>query len=248
MVPKELEYGMPFAQGNVASCDTQGCILTTWAVAAASLYNCSICFYYLVVNKYNKRDAYIRNKLQPWFHGISILFALVCCTILLASKAFNAGSIDTLACFFSPNYPPHCIGFEDGYILEGFNIPCGCGNLESKPFAYAIWFIGLFSVQALPPLVIICTMLLMYIFILKVERRMQRYGVGSLRLRAQPNNPTEVGTGNAVKYAWKRIIPCLDRDTPASTSNNTRSQKRAILYVAAGYALAWALHYILNRP
>ena len=165
---------------------------------------------------------------------------LVCSTILLASKACNGGSIDTLACFFSPNYPPHCIGFEDGYTPEGFNIPCGRGNLESKPFAYAIWFIGLFSVQAFPPLVIICTMLLMYRFVLKVERRMQRYGVGSLRLRAQPNNPTEVGTGNAddgvldrIKNAWKRIIPCLDRDKPASRSNNTRSQKRAILYIAA---------------
>jgi len=86
---------------------------------------------------------------------------------------------------------------------------------------------------------------------LKVERRMQRYGVGSLRLRAQPNNPTEVGTGNAddgvldrIKNAWKRIIPCVDRDKPASRSNNTRSQKRAILYMAAGYALAWAFTQI----
>jgi hypothetical protein len=69
-VPKELEYVMPSAQGNVASCDTQGFILTIGAVAA-SLYNCSMCVYYLAVIKYNKRDAYIRNKLEPWFHGIS---------------------------------------------------------------------------------------------------------------------------------------------------------------------------------
>ena len=44
MVPKEMNYYIPSAQGNTATCTAQGFLLTV-GVAVAALYNCSICLY-----------------------------------------------------------------------------------------------------------------------------------------------------------------------------------------------------------
>lgn len=61
MAPKEMNYLIPFAQGNSATCDTQGFLLILGYMIGA-LYNCSICFYYLAIIRYDKKDAYIKNK------------------------------------------------------------------------------------------------------------------------------------------------------------------------------------------
>ncbi len=126
MVPKEMSYIAPFASGNVATCNAQGFLLT-FATGASFGYNCSICFYYSAIITYNKNFDYIRNKLEPWFHGISILVPLVICTILLATNAYN-GAIGS-PCFYPyPHDPPHCIGYEAGAVPEGYSIPCGRGG------------------------------------------------------------------------------------------------------------------------
>jgi hypothetical protein len=45
MVPKELNYFLPIASGNIATCDAQGFLL--FFAAGVSLgYNFSVCFYY----------------------------------------------------------------------------------------------------------------------------------------------------------------------------------------------------------
>ena len=89
MVPKGLNYFVPFASGNVATCDAQG-FLITFANGISLLYNCSICLYYLAIITYNKKSDYIKKKLEPWFHGISILLPLVDCVITgLATNACN---------------------------------------------------------------------------------------------------------------------------------------------------------------
>ena len=125
MAPKEMEYFIPNARGNVASCDAQG-FLYVVGFAPSSLYNCSLCFYYLAIIKYSKKEDYIRNKLEPWFHGISIILPLVSGVILLAAKAFNSGSYDV--CLLAQSKPPHCIGYENGYTPKGYNIQCGRAN------------------------------------------------------------------------------------------------------------------------
>jgi hypothetical protein len=86
MVPKEINYLVPIAQGNTATCTAQGFLITAGANIVA-MYNCSICFYYLSIIRYNKKDEYIRDKLEPWFHGISILFPLVVGFIFMTMKA-----------------------------------------------------------------------------------------------------------------------------------------------------------------
>ena len=66
MVPKEMNYLVPGAQGNSTTCTAQGFLFSIGSTAA-NLYNCSICFYYLSIIRYNKKDEYIRDKLEPCF-------------------------------------------------------------------------------------------------------------------------------------------------------------------------------------
>ena len=71
MVPKEMNYFIPSAQGNTATCTAQGFLISVGNMVT-NLYNCSICFYYLSIIRYNKKDEY------TWFHGISILIIIQC--------------------------------------------------------------------------------------------------------------------------------------------------------------------------
>ena len=105
------------------------------------------------------------------------------------------------------------------------------------------------------------TMLLVYRSVSKIEQKMHNYGVNAFRLNAArsgggnrgdnhaENNSTrhsdnEQGIMSRIKRSVLMcMIPrCLHRDDqpPTSRSNGATSQKRAILHMAAGYALAWA--------
>ena len=43
---------------------------------ASFLYNCALCFDYLAIITYNKKNDYIKVKLEPLFHGISVTIVL----------------------------------------------------------------------------------------------------------------------------------------------------------------------------
>ena len=241
MVPKELKYFVPYAQGNTATCDAQG-FLVFAGTGVASVYNCSICLYYLSIIRYNKKDAYIRSKLEPWFHGISIIIPFVISFVLLAMKGQNFGKT---MCFVGPNYPPHCIGYESGDTPNGFSIPCGRGDGGENPILYLVMGIsGIGFVLIITPIVIVGTMLLMYRSVTKIERKIQRYGVGSLYTSMAHHDR---GIIYRIKRLFIGMIPCLQDDDQPTTprrSKRAMSQKRAILYKATGYALAWALVYM----
>ena len=253
MVPKEMNYFVPGAQGNMTTCTAQGLLITVGAIAA-TLYNCSICCYYLAIIRYNKKDEYIRNKLEPCFHGISIIIPLVVGFIFIAMKGYNANDS---VCYFEQNYAPHCIGYESGDTPKGFNIPCGRGNGAENPILYLVTLIvGYGLVMIITPTVIVGTMLLMYRSVSKIERQMRNYGVSALRLNVRSGGGGNRGTRRSASINDQGIMsrikrstlmcvtpPCLHRrdDQPStSRSNRTTSQKRVILHMAAGYSFAWA--------
>ncbi len=151
----------------------------------SSCYNCSICLYYLVIiTTFNKKDDYIRRKLELWFHSISILAPLVLCTIMLVTHSFNGptGGI----CFLNPYIPPHCIGYEVGEIPRGYNIPCGRGGEDDghvKLRTFTI-LVGNVTILGIAPAIMTVSMITMYRSVAKIEKQIQNYGVGALRLRA----------------------------------------------------------------
>jgi hypothetical protein len=82
--------------------------------------------YYLAIVRYNKTDTYIRESLEPWFHGTTILLPFAIALSGFPLKEFN--NPDGGICFAEPYNSPHCIGYEDGFIPSGFTIPCERGD------------------------------------------------------------------------------------------------------------------------
>ncbi len=206
MVPKELDYMTPGAQGNVGTCTFQGFLIFV-GVYISAYYNCSICFYYLAIIKYNKSDAYIAKKLERWFHGVPIIVPVLTGILFVAVKFFNSSGGHF--CFVRPYIPPHCIGYEDGEIIEGFSIPCGRGNSVDNNFFLSRMVI--LGVAILPPVIISTTMVMMYRTVLKIERKSARYGVGALRLHVQQdierveNDSNDDATSTTLTKIMKKI-------------------------------------------
>ncbi len=210
-LPEELDYVIPGAQGNAATCTFEAFVLFVGGMMS-QCYICSICFNYLAIIKYNKSDAYIEKELERWFHAISIVIPLVYGFITLAAKGLNVwGNV----CFPRSHISPHCIGIEDGHTVEGFNIPCGRGNTFYKSIFYKIM---VFTSISPPPIIIITTMIMMYHTVHRIERKAQQYGVSNLRLRVESRRPR-------VAAAAIRLV----------------SRKRAVLQMASGFTAAWAL-------
>lgn len=77
-------------------------IFFTLGLQNAAYYNCSICFYYLAIIKFNKKDEYIRKKLEPWFHGggVPATLSLARSLTVLVFQGFNTFGIN---CSFTTN-------------------------------------------------------------------------------------------------------------------------------------------------
>jgi hypothetical protein len=186
MVPKEMNYFIPFARGNAASCYAQGFLIMV-GYFTATMYNCCICCYYLSIIKYNKKDDYIKNKLEPWFHGVAVIFPIIDGIVILGLKGMNPDSNGAPVCFHAFNNPPHCIGREDGFLVDNFTIPCGRGNgMGMKAFKklndVTPCLIGIVTIAS--------TMISMYRTVLENEKKIQKYDSsrGISRASIQPRN------------------------------------------------------------
>ena len=77
------------AKGNTsASCSMQGFFIYLGS-AAAPLYTCSLCLYYLSVVKYKKKEEYIETKIEPFLHAVPIAFSMIGAITILAKNAFH---------------------------------------------------------------------------------------------------------------------------------------------------------------
>jgi len=119
--PKEVQCLMPFARGNMGTCTAQGFFLTV-GILIASIYNCNICVYYLSILTFKKKDDYIKRKLEPWFHGVPIISAIMTGITGLIVKQFNNDGLVGNCCL-SSYHLPHCRGVANGIIPEGFTVP-----------------------------------------------------------------------------------------------------------------------------
>ena len=222
----------------------------------SSFYNCSICFYYLSIITFNKKDDYIKHKLEPWFHGVPIIWAIVIGITGLIMKQLNVAGAYGGICHLTNYHPPHCRGVENGIIPEGFTVPCGRGDTDSgNLFTFILYLLPITIVSA----IIVGSMTIMYRTVRKIERKMLNYGAGALRLRTHQRQEAQVVDDNytclsiflvTLKNKLVSICPCVFRNDSASRSNNARSQKRAVLYMAMGYSLTiiliWVPFYIIR--
>ena len=153
------------AHGTKASCQIQGFFIFIGSIAAP-LYNCSLCFYYFLVVTYRKgkdADSYIEGKIEFFLHAVPIGVSLIGATTILALDAFHP---NMTYCFIGSD--PSCEG-------------PGCERADQN----AKILFGVFSggPYITLPCVILTTMSLMYRAVRVQEKRMQKFGVGALRLK-----------------------------------------------------------------
>lgn len=214
-------------RGNVHTCDTQGFFLFL-GIIGAPLYNCSLCFYYLAVIKFNKKDKFIRKKLEPYFHVVPILVSLIGAITILSKESFNAnGSY----CWINTD-PPYC----------GVEVPCKRG--KDAMVLFSIFAIAPFIAL---PIVVIVTMIFVYREAIKNEKKISKYGVGSLRRNVGSNSSIDMLHGDSnnnttVSNRWSSL-KCWSKAS-ASKSNTAKWQSRTILHKAISYSMAYLLTYL----
>ncbi|KAL9188595.1 hypothetical protein ACHAXT_006973 [Thalassiosira profunda] len=168
VIPSDEEYVIWNAKGNVHSCNFDGFIIYLGACGGL-IYSCSLNVYYLLVVKHRKTDEQIKRKYEPYLHGVPIVYAVVCASTLLAKRNINS---DGKGMCFVPVYDPlHCIGYEDGEIRDGFEIPCGRGRDGAVLFSY----IGFFATLLTVPIIISILLGMIYRSVRQQEKRMERY-------------------------------------------------------------------------
>jgi len=252
MIPREMDYIIPHAIGNMTTCTLQG-FLKDFGLVVAMIYNFCLCFYYLAIIKYNKKDEYIRKNLEPWFHGISIIIPLILCSIShYTFDAYIGGFCTPSIIVTSP--PPHCIGHEIGEKIEGFSIPCTYSHWEIDTASDVAFIIILLIIYIIAPCVIVGSMVSMYKFVFKIEQRMYNYGENTLNVRNQPeedNSGENAQSNNGLMCILSRSCCSSyyhrnDNQSVQMTSSNMRrtSPKREVLHRAVGYALAWGIIFI----
>jgi len=216
--PAELDYRVWNARGNEATCDAHG-FIQHLGLFGGLLYNCSLSFYYLAVIKYEKKDEYIRDKLEPFLHGIPIIVTLTYNIYRLIGKHYNDNGGGY--CGFSNNNPYHCLGgYEIGETRDGFDIPCGRG------FKGHVIVDILDNILLLGSLVIIMISLrLIYRAVLTQEQKMDNYG-----LNAQLRLLRRASTSQVFHTQLAPSCPTL-----------RRSGSRNVMYKAAAYSCAFFL-------
>ena len=230
--PKEYEEVIWSARGNVASCEAQGFFIFVGSMAAP-LYNCSLCLYYLAVLKFNKKDEYIKEKIEPFLHAVPILFSLIGGFTILGLKAFNP---NMTYCFIGPD--PTC---DD----------VNCDRIKDSNLLFIIFSAAPYIVL---PSIIGITMTLIYRVVLVQEKKLEQYGIGGLRKNAKKKGAAaadvEENDVNEKKSAMAPIRNIFKKWAPNQTRNSfavrkKKKQSRAVLNTALSYSIAFMLSYLL---
>ena len=230
------------AQGTVETCTVQGFFIFV-GLRAAQFYNCSLCIYYLVVIKYNKKEEYIRKYIEPWLHSVPIFISLLFGIIIAAKDSFNPG---LTFCGVGAD-PPGCISND---ALE-------CTRGRDAQTLYLIFAAVPYVVL---PFIIVFTMGLMYHTARQNEKKMSGYGIHTLRLRADTitvDNKNVDGGESEKNLSESRIskkfrelfsfrfsesVPSQSR---LSRSNKLNKQSKMIVQRALAYSLAYLFSYIV---
>eukprot|EP00956_Cyclotella_meneghiniana_P018752 scaffold31518_cov56-Cyclotella_meneghiniana.AAC.8 len=183
MSPTDVNYMVWNTHGNQSTCTSNGFFVSVGKVVTL-FYSCSLNIYYLILIKYNKSNSYIRKKIEPFLHGVPILLALVVGVMGLVNNNYNDGGSGE--CTITPIYnPPHCIGYENGDVREGFTIPCGRGRGEE--LYLTTWII----VPLIPPVVISVSLGMLYRHVSNQEKIMARYGTGALDTASEQSSSNQ---------------------------------------------------------
>jgi len=244
MAPSDNDYMVWNAKGNEATCNAQG-VMRMAGACATLLYSCLLNLFHLAMVKYEKSDKYIRTRIEPFLHAIPIICGLVSSITMLVNETINDSGGGS--CWLPVFDPPHCIGYEDGTIRDGFEIPCGRGRDGAVLFSYLFFFVITF----LPPIFISVSLGMIYKSVIQQEMKISKYGASAIRRNIANRRSSMIIPVTETSASWMdRIKRCFKRSerTSNTRSNQASSQRRAVLHKAVAYStsyfLAWSFGVI----
>ncbi len=245
--PIDVNYEVWNARGGQATCTAFGFVQRV-GFFGCLIYGCSLNIFSLIMVKYNWRDSYVRTRVEPFLHGIPIGTSLLMNIISLVGRNFNdfGGTCST----FPVYEPPHCIGYEDGEVREGFEIPCGRGRGWTATLHTAV---GLFAIFA-APLVVGVSLVVIYKDVSRQENRTARYAGAWALNHVTPqaaggeggdgarggNGSSGIGSSIASSLVSFLRNPFF-RGRSSSNSNRDRPQSRAVMRRAFAYSMSFFL-------
>ena len=226
------------ALGNQISCQLFG-FFKFAGHNGTLLYSLSLNIFYLCLVKYHvKRDNFC-HRIEPFLHGVPILWAFTSASCIVATGHLNPSVALNQECFISP-YPVNC--------LRDANIECIRGQ-HSK--LYRVLFH--FGPIILTYLGIILTLGIIWQSVNGLERRMERHrmrssvvSVSALRrnsIRRQQSAATTISRPdlelNSV-FKWKGSNP----DEPFQRSLRQRKKGKPFLVQAKWYSIVFFIVYL----
>jgi hypothetical protein len=88
-----------------AICSMDGFIVAAMSYSSA-LYNASLSMYFLLTIKYSYSKRKMAQKVEPFLHGVSLMYPITCAIIGLSLQMYNPSS-GSVGCWISA-YPKNC--------------------------------------------------------------------------------------------------------------------------------------------
>lgn len=243
MAPKEIGYISWNARGNMVTCQIIG-FLGAFGSFLGPWYNASLCILFLAIVKYEHTDQFIRAKLEPFLLGVPPLVISGYCILKFATYGFFPDGHGE--CSALKYNPLHCNGKDDGFMIEGvFEIPCGRGNNPG----WAVHNVPHMFVHYIPLVLMVLPLTMIYITVLKTEKKMSKYGFLSIQRGVNTNIHLPSSSTTEHKMTWralwcKRLL--FWKGSEAKIKSNVKNKRgarksRLILYKGIGYSSVWLL-------
>ncbi len=172
------------ALGNQTSCDILGWMHFA-GLNGALLYNVSLNIYLLCLIKYNMTARYYRTRIEPFLHGVPILWAVITSSILVATRSINPAYAGE--CLIAP-YPINCMKSPDVECIRGQNM-----DLYRTLFRVVPTFASMITILA--------TMGILWWTVRSQEKKMDRYRMSVVSLRTRMRASTNSGAYSGIAQA-----------------------------------------------
>jgi len=221
--------------GTTATCTVQGFFFHSGQIGT-TLYYCALSIFYVVAVTMNTSEKVLKTRIEPFLHGIPLLYSFSSAIFLAVTENFNNGGP---ICWISP-YPVTCRRDLD---------TCTRGRYA---FLYRWIFVGIPVITTF--FVVLTCMIRLICAVRKQERKMQRYNFGT------PSSPS-TGRRSSLRLSIGRHSITGSRSRNSNNNNSSRqnaSQKtqrtttQAFLYIAAFFvtfifSLIFQLVYSISR-
>ena len=176
-----------FALGNQTSCNILG-FLHFAGLNGALLYNLSLNIYYLCLVKHNMMASFYRQRVEPFLHGVPIVWGVVSASIIVFTGHMNPAFAGD--CLIAP-YPVNCLDKPGVECIRG---------LHTYLFRMLFSTVPRFIVLALT----LITLCMLWWTVRAREKKMDKYRLSMVSFRMLSDNARKSSVASDAS-TWRRM-------------------------------------------